>query len=254
MRCGVIFARVHQSAKIPQSAPLSERGHAGRSAGKLLFRFYRLFRWVTPIGLITVIVLVLHPSAPPNVVSTPEAAQRAEAKVQEFVSSEQEGQERTLEMDEMELNGWLGENLALKRTDEKGTAPSLPAKETAHSLAKKAMAPLPMDSPTLEEAQSSIRDIKIELREDTLLAYVVFDRCGLNLSLELEGRLSVRDGYLRLEPFSGKLGSLPLMAGTLQTATQRVFDSPENKEKFRLPPNIQNMRIEGGRLIVTSRE
>jgi hypothetical protein len=33
----------------------------------------------------------------------------------------------------------------------------------------------------------------------------------------------------------------------------RLFDSPENREKFRLPPHIQDMRIEHGQLIVTSR-
>lgn len=253
MRCGVIFARLHQSARIPQSAPLLEGGHSGQSVGDLLFRFYRIFRWLTLAGLIVVIVLILHPSQPPNVVSTPQAAQRAEAKVQEFASFEQTGRERTLEMDEMELNGWLGTNLALKRTDKKATASPFPAKESAISLAKKAMALHAPDNPTLEQAQSSVRDIKIELREDTLLAYVVFDRFGMDLSLELEGRLLARDGYLCLEPLSGKLGSLPLMAGTLQTATHRLFDSPENKEKFRLPPNIQDMRIEGGRLIISSR-
>jgi hypothetical protein len=156
-------------------------------------------------------------------------------------------------MDERELNGWLGANLALKRTDKEATASPFPAKESALSLARKAMAPRPTDNPTLEQAQSSVRDVKIELREDTLLAYVVFDRFGMDLSLELEGRLLVRDGYLRLEPSSGKLGSLPLMEVTLQGATHRLFDSPENKEQFRLPPNIQDMRIEGGRIIITSR-
>jgi len=36
-------------------------------------------------------------------------------------------------------------------------------------------------------------------------------------------------------------------------AAQRVLDSPENKEKFRLPPYIRDMRIERGRLIISSR-
>jgi hypothetical protein len=74
----------------------------------------------------------------------------------------------------------------------------------------------------------------------------------MDLSLELEGQLTVRDGCLRLEPTAGKLGSLPLMQATLEGAAYRLFDSPENKEKFRLPPEIRDVRVERGRLIVSS--
>jgi hypothetical protein len=87
-----------------------------------------------------------------------------------------------------------------------------------------------------------------------LRIYAVFDFHGVDLSLELEGPLVVRDGYIKLEPTGGKLGSLPLMAGTLQSVTDRLFDSPENKEKFRLPPQIQDIRVEHGQLVVLSRE
>ena len=47
----------------------------------------------------------------------------------------------------------------------------------------------PAPDPSLEEVQSSMRDVKIDLLEDRLRAYVVFDYRGKNLSLLLEGRL-----------------------------------------------------------------
>ena|SRR5438093_9972684 len=45
--------------------------------------------------------------------------------------------------------------------------------------------------------------------ESDLSAYVLFDLYGKELSLTLEGRLSVQDGYLRLSPTRLMLGSLP---------------------------------------------
>jgi hypothetical protein len=54
-------------------------------------------------------------------------------------------------------------------------------------------------------------------------------------------------------PVAGKLGSLPLMEATLRGAASRLFDSPENRDKFCLPPGIRDVRIEGGNLILFSR-
>jgi hypothetical protein len=75
----------------------------------------------------------------------------------------------------------------------------------------------------------------------------------MDLSLELEGRPSVQNGYIRLEPVRGKLGSLPLMAGTLKSVANRLFESAENKEKFKIPSDIRDVRIEHGQLVVLSR-
>ncbi len=99
-----------------------------------------------------------------------------------------------------------------------------------------------------------MRDLKIELFEDSLRAYVAMDFYGKKMSLELEGRLMVKDGYLRLEPTAGKLGSLPLLPGTLESAARRLFDSPENREKFRVPPAIVDIQVKHGNLTVTTRK
>jgi hypothetical protein len=214
-------------------------------------RFYRIFRWVSLAGLLAVIVLILHASPPPRIETNPIATQRAEDKVQEFRSCARQGIEGTLSMDQPELNGWLNQNLALKRPDrERLSVPSTP--ESAVSLINSAMTAKTSDEQALEQAKSTVRDLKIELLEDHLCVYATFDLHGVDLLLELEGRISARDGYLRLEPTRGKLGSLPLMAGTLQSVTAQLFDKPENKEKFRLPPHIQDVRIEGGQLIIAS--
>jgi hypothetical protein len=197
-----------------------------------LRRLYRILSWATIAGLVVTLFLILRPSSPPRVSATPEATRRADAKVREFQMSLQGSSEGTLEMDEAELNGWLGANLAI---------PTMPGKDD------------PAPEPDLEQVQSSVREVRIQLLDDSLRAYVLFQILGKSLSLELEGRLMVQDGCLRLEPTSGRLGSLPLLPGTLQSAAQRLFDSPENKEKFRLPPHIRTLTVDQGRLIVSAR-
>ena len=105
----------------------------------------------------------------------------------------------------------------------------------------------------MEEVQSSVRDVKIAMLEDRVRAYVLFDFHGKDLSLQLEGRLRVEDGYLRFEPVAGALGSLPLPQSTLKNAVERMTASPENREKLRVPEEIRNIRIQNGELIVDYR-
>jgi hypothetical protein len=252
LRCGLIFIRYYEKAADPHPKPEPIAVDPKPAIGYFR-RFYRIFRWVSLIVLIIVIFLILRPSKPPRIAFGPDSTQRAEEKIWEFQTHAGQGTEQRLEMDELELNGWLTENLALKKS---GNATETSRPQTADPLidsAERATGDRLPDNASLEEVQSSVRDIKIQLLEDSLRAYVVFDLHGMDLSLELEGRLIARDGYIRLEPTAGKLGSFPLMAGALQSAVSRLFDSPENKEKFRLPAHIQDIRIEHGQLIVISK-
>jgi hypothetical protein len=91
------------------------------------------------------------------------------------------------------------------------------------------------------------------MEDDHLQAYVVFNLHGVDLSLDLEGQLRAENGYFRFEPTGGKLGSLPIPQSTLETAVKRLLDSPENKEKLRLPDNVRDIRVENGELVVTYR-
>jgi hypothetical protein len=251
LRCGIIFARYHSEAvSLPPEAKFGP--NPVRPAIGKFRRFYRIFRWVCLAATILVLFLILRPSSPPRIEASPAAAESAESKIEQFQSSIGLGTEQRLEMDESELNGWLRNNLALKKSS--GSEPAIPQNtENLIELAKTATGGQTISNETLEQAQTSVRDVKIELLEKSLRVYALFDLHGMDLSLEIEGQPVVRDGYIKLEPSSGKLGSLPLMAGTLQQATARIFDSPENKEKFKLPPDIRDIRIEQGQLVVISR-
>lgn len=200
-------------------------------------RFYRVFRWVVLGGMVLVIVLILRRAPPPSVATDPGAKERLQAKLQELQRAREAGQPHTLRMQEAEMNSWLGSSLALAPGDQSRT-------QTADS---------PRVDPTIEEVRSSVRDVRIALLDDRLRAYLVFDFHGQDLSLLLEGRLSIRNGYLRFEPTAGKLGSLPLPQSVLDGAVERLFDSPQNREKFQLPPEIADIRVENSELVVSYR-
>jgi hypothetical protein len=102
----------------------------------------------------------------------------------------------------------------------------------------------------IEQAQSAVKDVKIELIGDRARAYVVFDFHGKDLTLQLEGRLGAQDGYLRFEPVAGQIGSLPIPQSTLETAIRRMMESPENHEKLKLPDDISSLKIENGEVVV----
>lgn len=86
---------------------------------------------------------------------------------------------------------------------------------------------------------------------DLVKAYVVFDFHGKDLSLELDGHLGSQDGYLKFDPVAGKLGDLPLPISVLQSAVDKMMDSPENREKLRLPDEISNIQVADGQAVIS---
>ena len=248
-RCGIVFARLHVPTE-PPAERISTEEPVAQHRG-LFGSIYRVFRWVSLISLITVLILILRPSRPPQIVLSPEDAVRAQEKIQEFQEAAREGRPEPLELEEAELNGWLDQNLALNRARDP-VSPVFTG-ESAVSLAKKALAPGESPNPAVEQAKSTVKDVKIELRDDSMRAYVLFEAYGKDVSLELEGRLTIRDGRLRLEPSAGKLGSLPLPQATLERAAARLFDSDANREQFRVSPDIEDIRVEGRQLRIIPR-
>jgi len=63
--------------------------------------------------------------------------------------------------------------------------------------------------------------------------------------------LNAENGYLKFEPVAGKLGSLPLPQSTLDSAVQKMMESPENREKLKLPNDISDIQIVNGNAVVS---
>jgi hypothetical protein len=210
-------------------------------------RVYRVLRVVVLVLMIVVVFLVFHKSKPPEVSTAPDAAETLKAKLEEEQQATDAKKPHAMKLNEAELNSMLSSNLQL------APPAAAPSPAPSPTPAAPATAPEQAKDPTVEEVQSSVRDVKISLLEDRVLAYVVFLFHGQELSLQLEGQLGVNDGYLRFTPSAGKLGWLPLPQSVLTSAVVRLFDAPENKEKFKVPPEVADIRVSGSELVVSYR-
>jgi uncharacterized Zn finger protein (UPF0148 family) len=219
------------SSQTPEPSPPETRKPG------VIRRVFRVVRRVALAVALVVFVLLLWPADPPEVRTDPKSTERVQAKIEQAAQTAVEGQAPVLQMDEAELNAWIQTNLALQ-TPPTGDLPGVPG---------------PSGEPTLQQVQSSLRDVKINLVGEELRAYVLFNLYGKDFTLQLEGRLVVTDGRLRLRPTRGMLGSLPIPQLTLDRAVSRLFDAPENRESFQLPPEIKDIRVVNGELIVSYR-
>jgi hypothetical protein len=191
---------------------------------------FRIVRWSTYAAAAITLILVLHKKPAPHIETSALAATRAEEKIERVQQRVGSGEQATLRMDESELNSYLATHLELRGSGNTGEAG---------------------EEPDGEAVRSSVRDVKVELVGDHVKAYVVFDLHGKDVSLELEGKLGVSGGYLRFEPTSGAIGAFPLPHSALNNAMRHVMDSPENREKLRLPVGVSDLRIENGEIVLS---
>ena len=196
---------------------------------------FRILRWSTYVAAIITIALILHKAPPPPVETDPQAAARLEQKFQEVEKSVANGQPTTVRMDSTELNSYLASHLDLQG-NAAANVPGSGASPTAQDV---------------DQMRSNVRDVKVQLIEDRVRAYVVFNVHGKDITLQLEGRLGAQNGYLRFDPVSGAIGSFPLPQSALQSAVQKLMDSPENREKLRLPPGVSDIHIENGEVVAS---
>ncbi|HEX8763767.1 MAG TPA: hypothetical protein VF740_01345 [Candidatus Acidoferrum sp.] len=231
----------------PYIPPLEEPqfAHAETKRTSLWKVIFRLVRWSTYAVVVVTLILALHKTPPPPVETNPQAAARAEQKFEDAERAVANGQSAIVRVDETELNSYLSSHLEL--SGKEGAKPAAPAEQPADSDGS---APTAQD---VEQMRSNVRDFKIQLEDDRVKAYVLFNVHGKDVTLQLEGRLSAQNGYLNFQPVNGRIGSLPIPQSSVESAVRRLMESPENREKLKLPPQIADLRIENGEVVATYR-
>jgi hypothetical protein len=223
-------------------------------------RGYKIFSWAFFACLVLVIVLVLHKSPSPDVTRDPAAAARVEQKLAAVDEAKSQGQRPSqVQLDSTELNSYLAQNLELPAAQSNAAGPSISASGAPTSGPALTTAPGTISAapnanqaqPTLEDVQSSVRDVKVDMDGDLIKAYVVFNVHGEDMSLELDGHLGAENGYMKFEPVAGKLGSLPLPQSMLDAAVNQLMNSPENREKLRLPDDVSDIAIQNGQAVLS---
>ena len=222
------------------------RPSSNPSTTSKLVLIFRIVRWSVYACVLIVLILLMHKATPPAVSATPEAAARVEQKFQDVQQAVDHGQPATLRMDETELNSYLASRLDLaQRSTPDGTVKAAPPASAPDGTANP-------DQPTMddvEQMRSNVKDVKVQLVGDRVRAYVVFDLHGKDMTLQLEGKLGADNGFLRFEPVSGQIGALPIPQATLEAAVRKMMESPENREKLKLPSDISDLKIENGEIV-----
>src|ERR1700675_1785415 len=217
--------------------------HSARMSTLVLI--FRIVRWTVYACALIVLILLLHKAAPPAVSTTPEAAARVEQKFQDVQQAVAQGQPATLRMDETELNSYLASHLVLPGRQAPNTATNAVSGATAGGVPN-------AEQPTMddvEQMRSNVKDVKVQLIDDRVRAYVVFDVHGKEMTLQLEGKLGADNAFLGFEPVRGQIGAPPIPQATLEAAVRRMMESPENREKLKLPSDISDLKIENGEVV-----
>jgi len=94
----------------------------------------------------------------------------AETKFMEHERLTRAGRPHRLELNQPELNGWLETHLDCSGEGSAQAASVATAEEKE-----------------IERVRSTVRDVKVELLDDSLRAFVVFDLHGIDLTLVLMG-------------------------------------------------------------------
>jgi hypothetical protein len=108
----------------------------------------------------------------------------------------------------------------------------------------------PENEPNVEQLKSSVRNVEVTLVEDRARAYILFNLAGKDLTLQLEGRLHVAEGFLQFQPTGGSVGELALPQSALDAAVAHIAGDPKNHEAFRVAPEIRNIYVENGALVI----
>lgn len=217
---------------------------------------YRIVRWSILAALILCLILALHKSPAPSVPYDPGATARVRQQLAAAGQAEAAGQASQVQLDSTDVNSYLHDSLQLEGSPQPSGAAAQDASNTqaANDSPQDSAAATPVaagDPQTVEQVQSSVKEVTIGMEGDLITAYVAFDFHGKDLSLELDGHLYSENGYLQFDPVSGKLGSLPLPQSTLDSAVRKLMASDENREKLKLPDGIDDVQVVDGHVVVT---
>jgi len=239
LRCGIIFSKFKQPAPAVEEATATVVDTESQPAAPgLLSRVFRILPWISLILSIGVMLLILRQAPPLSIQTDPQAADRVAEKMAQLQIAVQASQPHAVILNEAELNQWMRDNLAIA---------------SAHQ-AQQAGIPAPNESePSVQEVQSALKDVRMNLMGNQLRAYALFALYGKEISLQLDGTIETQRGYIRLKPTSGKLGSLPIPSSTLNYVVHQLFDSSQNRDKFQFSPQIESIRIENNTLVIATR-
>jgi hypothetical protein len=130
-------------------------------------------------------------------------------------------------------------------------APSQSASEEQGQAAQASGAPL--DAAAIAQVRAAIRQSQLAFEGNEVVAQAVVQRYGQDIVVTVRGTLGVRGGYLEFNPTGFKIGSLAVPVSMVEERLKAKLAEPENREKFKLPDFISDLRVENGQLKIVQK-
>ena len=193
---------------------------------------WRVFWWGSTILGAWVLVLMFRSVPLPRVAVSHQAAESAADKLERLAprsaaDAGDDGESRRIALTEEEANSFLAMRMGLADGG--------------------------VGAPPGGGFGASLRDVKVAFGGDTLAVFSVFNLMGKDLTLELDGRLHVAEGYMRFEATGGRLGACALPQSAASALVARLMENPASADAFRMPPEIHDVRVENGELVIERR-
>lgn len=183
----------------------------------MIKKIYRIISWgLLGLALLALLLVLRKPSLP-QAEASPEAAKSFDQKLQQLEEAHQQGTPREIRISEVELNSKLQESLA-------GATPA--------------------------GGEATLRAATVHLEGDRIQGAFAVNLAGKDLYLVIGGTLGVAARSLVFRPTDVQLGSLPLPLAVVESKLRERLDSPDVRERMKLPESIKDIRIENGELVV----
>lgn len=183
-------------------------------------KIYRIISWsLLILTLLSILLALRKPSVVPVEVS-PQAAKSFDEKIAQVEQAHQQGTPQETRITETELNSKLQQGL-----QEASLAAGGPA---------------------------ALKAATIHLESDKLVGTFTVNVSGKDVYVTLGGRLGVHDRALQFTPTEMKMGSLPVPLAAVESTLREKLNSPEMRDRMKLPDSIKDIRIENGELVLQS--
>src|SRR5260370_19017142 len=182
---------------------------------------FRMVRWSMYVVAAVSLMMVVHAVPRPLIVTIPQAAARVDQKIDAVEQAVASGQSATLRLDQTELNSYLASHLDISPSAPPSSAPNTTPGPGMDGATSGIPTPTGTTAEQVEQVRSSVRDVKVELIDDRVRAYVVFDFHGKDMTLQLQATLGASNGYLHFAPITAQLASFPIPQSPLQPAVPK---------------------------------
>jgi uncharacterized protein YpmS len=183
-------------------------------------KIYRLISWsLLILTLVSILLILRKPSVVP-VETSPQAAKSFDEKLAQLARAHQQGAPQEIRITETELNSKLQQGV----------------QEASGGAA----------------GATGLNAAAIHLESDELVGTFTVSVAGKDVYVTLGGKLAVQNKVLQFTPTQMKMGSLPVPISVVESTLRKKFNSPEMRDRMKLPDFVKDIRIENGELVLQS--